>query len=902
MAVQAYRTQPYTTTHENRIFDALLVKLEEVWGNSEDLVLLLGNFHCQGSEIDAAVLKRDSITVIDFKDYGGTVTFSENGHWFADEIKVKGGSKPNPYIQIKTNKFSLLEILKNVSFPSGHQPELGHISGIVLFHKSITFDDKQIPPNIERWFHVVGFDRVVERLSQITSRGISLTDRDLQHIVKILSIPEYIPVGAGTKAVSLPTKIFTSDERDFPVSFQPAISQIKNFLESSERVLTVTGMVGTGLEQIMELIASKALEANRTYDVLAPNRRLASHYSVEANSIYNHIYSRNSKLVKEKFIYALCENNDPAKHIYIIGNAHLISDSKFETDDSRYGSGQILTDLLDFINLKKSERQIIFLGDPFQLTRGKADESALCNERLHSATGFHVKELLLDRILPDKENDLFIENCLNLAECIKLEIFNQMNISTDDLRLIESSSDPAIKHQLIQDLFLKDSISTKLVAFSNAQVNRSNNWLRRNIFKRGDGITTGDLVHIHNSFSVEKKDDFNQPIYISNDSFAEVLEVNENIEPLIQSLKGRENPVVVSFLKIKARLIQNLGETVEFICLKDYLYADSPKVDIDTLIVLHISAKKRFYDNNANKKHHETEVTNPEASDEPISTALANFLRNDPYLNAARLRFGYALTLHRAQGQQFKTVLADMNIIELGKTSEAYFRWVYTLFSIAQEKIILSNIPKITPFHKASWDSTQSKLDSSVRPINLIAFNPNAEAGDSDISTCSIPDKPLRNLYLHIVNNIKAEKIQVRSYKHHNYQEIYDFEASEDRAFCSLRLYYNGKYQVTRIESIKSEPHEFAATVQELITSSVLLETEIQERTHTLLKRKLATYKVSIQSIEHHNFQEIYYLKLESEILKLSIYYDGDGFISRVSPLGYTDSTIVEAVRLALEL
>jgi Nuclease-related domain len=901
MAVQAYRTQPYTTTHENRIFDALLVKLEEVWGNSEDLVLLLGNFHCQGSEIDAAVLKRDSITVIDFKDYGGTVTFSENGHWFADEIKVKGGSKPNPYIQIKTNKFSLLEFLKNVSFPSGHQPELGHISGIVLFHKSITFDDRQIPPNIERWFHVVDFDRVIERLSQITSRGISLANRDLDHIVKTLSISEYIPVGAGTKAVSLPTKIFNSDERDFPISFQPVISQIKNFLDSSERVLTVTGMVGTGLEQIMELIASKALEANRTYDILAPNRRLTSYYSIEANSIYNHIYSQNSKLVNEKFIYALSENNDPGKHLYIIGDAHLISDSKFETNDSRYGSGQVLTDLLDFIDLKKSERQIIFLGDPFQLTRGKADESALCNERLHSATGFQVNEVLLDRILPDKENDLFIDNCLNLAECIKLKIFNQMNISIDDLKFIESSSDSSSKHELIRSLFLEDSKSTKFIAYSNADVNQLNNWLRRNVFKRDNSIAMGDLVHIHNSFSAKKKDDIERSIYVSNGSFAEVIEVTEDVKSLVQSLKGRENPVVVTFLKVKARLIQDSGEIVEFICLKDYLYAENPEVDTDTLIALHIDAKTRFYKKNKIEKPYETEVSNSEESGEPISIDLANFLRNDLYLNAARLRFGYSLTLHRAQGQRFKTVLASMNI-DIGKTSERYFRWVYTLFSIAQEKIILSNIPKITPFHKAIWNSTQSKLDSSVRPINLIAFNPNAEAGDSDISTCSIPDKPLRNLYLHIVNNIKAEKIQVRSYKHHNYQEIYDFEASEDRAFCSLRLYYNGKYQVTRIESIKSEPHEFATTVQELITSSVLLETEIQKQTYTVFKSKLATYQVIIQSIEHHRFQEIYHLKLESENLKLSIYYDDDGFISRVSPLGYTDPKIVEAVRLALEL
>lgn len=182
MAIQTHRTQPYTTTHENRIFDALLGRLEEVWGNSEDIVLLLGNFHCQGSEIDAAILKKDSITVIDFKDYGGIIKFSENGKWLADTVGIRGGNKPNPYIQIRHNKFALLESLKRISFPSGNQPNLGHISGLVLFHKSITFEDNQLPPNIERWFHIVDLDNIIERLSQITSREISLSNQDLDHI------------------------------------------------------------------------------------------------------------------------------------------------------------------------------------------------------------------------------------------------------------------------------------------------------------------------------------------------------------------------------------------------------------------------------------------------------------------------------------------------------------------------------------------------------------------------------------------------------------------------------------------------------------------------------------------------------------------------------------------------
>ena len=110
----------------------------------------------------------------------------------------------------------------------------------MLFHKSITFEDSQLPPNIERWFHIVDFDHVIERLSQITSRGISLSNQDLEYIAKTLSIQEYKPVGSRVKAVSSSTKVANTDIQGLPVSFQGVISQIENFLESSERILIIS--------------------------------------------------------------------------------------------------------------------------------------------------------------------------------------------------------------------------------------------------------------------------------------------------------------------------------------------------------------------------------------------------------------------------------------------------------------------------------------------------------------------------------------------------------------------------------------------------------------------------------------------------------------------------------------
>ena len=894
MVIQAYRTQPYATTHENRIFDALLNRLEEVWGSLEEIVLLLGNFQCQGYEIDAAVLKKHSITVIDFKDYGGLINFSENGKWFADETEIKGGNKVNPFIQIRNNKFALVKVLEKISFPLGNQPNLGHISGLALFHKPIKFDERQLPPNIERWFHIVDFERAVERLSQITSREISFSNQDLVHLASSLSIPEYIRVGSGIKAATTSVKGFDTDNIELPSSLHSTISQVEIFLESLERIMLITGMIGTGVEQLLNAIASKALKNGRNYTILAPNRRIASRYEVEAGSIYTHIYSANPKLDKEKFIYDLAENKDAENQLYIIGDSHLISDSIFETDDSRYGSGQLLTDFLSFSNLQDSQRQIIFIGDPFQLTRGKADESSLSNQRLQVITNFQANEVSLDRILPQRENDLFVVNCLKLAQSIKENSFNQIHISTDNFQVIEAPSEQIPKHQILKNLFTQDPKLTKFVAFSHAETNKINNWLRKKIFERADNISPGDIVHIHNSFSIENKDELERPIYVPNDSFAEVIAVNDNVEPLVQSLKGRDRPVAVHFLKVKARLMHDSKE-VEFLCLKNYLYAEKPEVDKDTLVALYVSTKSKF---DRLWKNRNRDLTDTEEANTFYSFELARFLRNNPYFNAARLRFGYALTLHRAQGQRFKTVVANMDTGQ-GQTNEAYFRWIYTLFSVVEHKIVLSNIPLITPFYKTIWDASQGKLDS-IRPRDLIAFDPDNEAGNTDIPNLFISDKALKNLYLHIRNTIKPTGIVIHSCKHHKYQEVYDFEHESNGTSCSLRIHYNGKYQVTRIETVTSEPSEFASQVRHFITSGVRLETALHKEIFNLIKEKLDLHKILIQSIEHHNFQEIYYLKSDADFIKIQIFYDAPGFITKIIPAAYTSLAVAEKIRLAL--
>jgi exodeoxyribonuclease-5 len=68
-------------------------------------------------------------------------------------------------------------------------------------------------------------------------------------------------------------------------------------------------------------------------------------------------------------------------------------------------------------------------------------------------------------------------------------------------------------------------------------------------------------------------------------------------------------------------------------------------------------------------------------------------LREDPYYNAMQVKYGYAVTCHKAQGGQWRTVFLDQGYTPPEGVNNDYFRWLYTAFTRATEKLYLVNWP-----------------------------------------------------------------------------------------------------------------------------------------------------------------------------------------------------------------
>ncbi len=160
---------------------------------------MVGNVSCNGHQIDALFISSGRIIVIDFKNYGGQLTFSENNPWQIhtgnDFVFVQGGGKiRNPYQQVQAYRYSLINFLgsklSNVLEPNHENFKLGHLSALVLFHQRVSFDMNEIPQRISVYFDISDNTNCLSVINDRYSNALNLSDTEIQNILNVFGIRE----------------------------------------------------------------------------------------------------------------------------------------------------------------------------------------------------------------------------------------------------------------------------------------------------------------------------------------------------------------------------------------------------------------------------------------------------------------------------------------------------------------------------------------------------------------------------------------------------------------------------------------------------------------------------------------------------------------------------------------
>ena len=179
---------------------------------------------------------------------------------------------------------------------------------------------------------------------------------------------------------------------DDQLGFVRAISKFLN--DDTKRVFILQGCAGSGKTFLMNGVARYICNSKRTVKLLAPTGKAAKVLSTksqyEAFTIHRHIYKfkeleeieEKKRQFKDDFLEAqvvgepdlvvhfrLLFNEDDVDAVYIIDESSLIGSVEVDNETVQFGSGKLLSDLLEFINLnyKENNRKIIFVGDSYQL-------------------------------------------------------------------------------------------------------------------------------------------------------------------------------------------------------------------------------------------------------------------------------------------------------------------------------------------------------------------------------------------------------------------------------------------------------------------------------------------------------------------------------------------------------
>uniref|UniRef100_UPI0040472190 ATP-dependent DNA helicase n=1 Tax=Polaribacter sp. TaxID=1920175 RepID=UPI0040472190 len=448
--------------------------------------------------------------------------------------------------------------------------------------------------------------------------------------------------------------------------FDPTTKQNKLLLKLSDFIFDgnnralflLKGYAGTGKTTIISTVVNSLWKINTKFVLLAPTGRAAKVISIYANkqafTIHKKIY-----FPKKQSNGSIDFVKQPNKHtntIFIIDEASMIPDNSNKLNLFESG-GSLLDDLLQYVYSGKNCK-VIFIGDTAQLPPVKLNVSpALERETLQNSYDKEVTELELDEVMRQHEDSGILANATHLRLLIENNATSlQFDLKYPDIiRLIDGYDIEDAIHSSYDNNGVED---TAFIVRSNKRANMYNEQIRTRIRGQENEISAGDFVMVvkNNYFWLKETSDAG---FIANGDICEVQRLNS-----IKELYG------FKFAEVELRMIDYPNQpSFETVLLLDTLTSEQPSLSYEQSNALYQAVKEDYAHESSKYKQ-----------------LLA--IKNNPFFNALQIKFSYAMTCHKSQGGQWKTVFIEQPYLADG-INTAYLRWLYTAITRAQERLYL---------------------------------------------------------------------------------------------------------------------------------------------------------------------------------------------------------------------
>lgn len=683
------------------------------------------------------------------------------------------------------------------------------------------------------------------------------------------------------------------------------VKQIERFLASkTESVFLLKGYAGTGKTFITKGLTEYFRAIGRNYVLAAPTGKaskvIARKTQSPAYTLHKTIYSFDDIAEYRdedtdgtetfKFYAQLAVNSLSADTVYIVDEASMVADIYQEAEFFRFGTGYLLADFLKFVNLDHNDhsKKVIFIGDDAQLPpvgmnfSPALDAAYLFRQHHARTTGYELSE-----VVRQKSASGIIANALPLRRSLEDKVFNRLTMDFDypDVEKVEHQE---LLQRYLESCGGKINGESIVIAHSNSDVGDYNRQIREHFFPGCAEVTAGDKV-----MGVANSDAYG--MFISNGDFGVIRRVLGAAEKRTVTLK-RKNPdsglleeIPVSLLfkdvVVGFRELDGSPRFFQAKIIEDLLYSKEPALSSDQNKALYLD----FCIRNPGLKRKSTE--------------FKHALKADPYFNALRLKFGYAITCHKAQGSEWNNVFVKCKSHQSQLTAD-YFRWLYTAITRTARNLYLLDPPNHQP-----WSGIQMVANPALEILK--AAQPSQAAtsvAPSPIAPAVLPVEKsetfgipagatlLLSLLAKVRKLIEGRGVTIEDIHHNQYQEAYCFRREAESA--RIDIAYNGRNKITGVaaphlsdlgveltsllSALKGRPLDAGggSTVADVHFSKQFLN-DFHEK---MLKLCDAT-GITLQKVVEQQWCQRYSFTRGSEVAVYDVWYNGRDQFTRCQPV-----------------
>jgi hypothetical protein len=704
---------------------------------------------------------------------------------------------------------------------------------------------------------------------------------------------------------------------------ETTLAKLEAFLDGSVQVFMLKGYAGSGKTTILKGLVKYLNAVEKDFALMAPTGRAAKvireKTGQEAFTIHKTIYSYEDMVEIGEgdsfyYYYKVRNNVDVVGKVFIVDEASMLSDVKSEGEFFRFGSGYLLTDLINYTRVahENVNSKIIFVGDPCQLppvgdNSSKAFDATYLKEKFNLSSD----ETEMKEVKRQAGDSGILRAAEKIRKSISAGFFNDFNLRSNGEDILNLS------YETFLDTWQQAASPKIIIASKNKTCVDLNLQIRERKFGNANLPTQKSDIVIMGGNNYRKG--------IFNGEFAVINEVSDIITERTITLRGK-NPITLKWRDIELVFpdADCSNKIVKGKMLENFLHGDN---------FLKPEETQALY----------VDFTIRHKGLKPKSEEFKEAIIKDEYFNCLLVKYGYAVTCHKAQGGEWDNVFSIWDNDNMqgfncftdkqrraGKTNQDFYRWAYTAITRTSKTLYALNPPFFNSYSAMAFldiivlNELNELISNQVQTEEISLDN----ELQNQLSVLSLLDQPvpLQDHFIKVRQAVRKQYIEIIGWEKIGYEIRYSFMREQNKAV--FRTYVNGQNQFRN--PLSSLPNfspntEFNNTLTEILNhlpnitikrntaetihNQIEFDFELEDEfpcTSNLFDDLLLFFKetdIIIEGIEHQLYKERYTFKRNNEKAVLDFEYNKNGFFGRVIPIHTKSNSqmLISSIQTALQ-